>query len=59
MNISDRLDRIERIVAAHMEESGEIRTDLKWVKKSMWALIGALSTFIVTFAGLEAAKWIK
>lgn len=47
MNISDRLDRIERIVAGHMEESGSIRADLAWLKKATWACVGACLTFNV------------
>lgn len=34
------LKQIEKIMIQHLEESGEIRADLKWLKKSFWALAG-------------------
>ncbi len=37
----------------HLEESGQIRADLAWLKKSFWVLAGAGVTFNVTLvAGL-------
>lgn len=52
MTISERLDRVERILTTHMEESGGIRADLAWIKKAIWACVGACLTFnvgLVTF----------
>jgi hypothetical protein len=40
MKLSDRVDALEHAVVKHLEESGEIRADLKWLKKSFWALAG-------------------
>lgn len=43
-----RIDKLEdahaalaRVVSTHLEESGEIRTDLKWLKKFLWVVIGS------------------
>jgi hypothetical protein len=59
MTISDRLDRVERILAQHLEESGEMRNDIKWIKKTLWAFIGAMVTMSVTLSGVLAAHWLK
>lgn len=40
MRTSDRLERLEGTVQKHLEESGEIRADLKWLKKFMWFVLG-------------------
>ncbi len=40
MKISDRMDHLEALVSKHLEESGEIRADLKWLKKVMWFVLG-------------------
>ena len=49
--INKRLEMIEQIVAKHLEESGEIRSDLKWLKRSFWALFGAGLTFGTIMVG--------
>lgn len=41
MKLSDRMDHLEGLVAKHLEESGEIRADLKWLKKFMWWVLSA------------------
>jgi hypothetical protein len=41
------MDRIEAAVEKHFEESGEIRADLKWLKKSFWALVALVVSAIV------------
>lgn len=46
MNLNKRVDNLQAAFEKHLEESGEIRTDLKWLKKSYWALVG-----VVTLAG--------
>lgn len=33
----------------HLEESGEIRNDLVWIKKAFWTLAAAGITFNVSF----------
>lgn len=40
MKLSDRVDHMEKILEAHLIESGEIRSDLKWLKRSFWSLVG-------------------
>ena len=47
MKLSDRLDHLEAVVAKHLEESGEIKADLKWLKKFMWFVIGTPITMEV------------
>lgn len=47
MKLSDRVDRIELAVEKHFEESGEIRADLKWLKKSFWVLVGLVASAII------------
>lgn len=37
-------DKLEK----HLEESGEIRNDLQWLKKAFWTLAGTGLTFNVT-----------
>lgn len=40
MNLSKRLDKLEAAFITHLMESGEIRADLKWLKKAFWTLTG-------------------
>lgn len=40
-----KLKQIEDLLIAHLQESGEIRSDLKWLKKAFWVLAGAVVTF--------------
>jgi hypothetical protein len=49
MKLSDKVDKLESALVKHLEESGEIRSDLKWLKKGYWALIGLMTAF----AGVE------
>jgi tetrahydromethanopterin S-methyltransferase subunit G len=39
-----RLDQMEAKLEKHLEESGEIRTDLAWIKRLMFAAIGLACT---------------
>lgn len=39
MKLSDRIEHLEGVVTKHLEESGEIRADLKWLKKFMWFVL--------------------
>jgi hypothetical protein len=39
-----RLDAMEIKIEKHLEESGEIRTDLAWIKRLMFAAIGLACT---------------
>jgi hypothetical protein len=46
MKLSDRVDAIERAVIKHLEESGEIRGDIKWLKHAFWAMVGLLPVLL-------------
>jgi hypothetical protein len=50
-SLDKRMTKLEEAVATHLEESGSIRADLKWLKKLMWFVLG--SPFV-----LEAAKHV-
>lgn len=55
MNLSKRVDRLEGLFEEHIKESGEIRSDLKWLKGAFWALV-ALGTAMAgafTTVGME------
>ena len=41
MKIIDRIEHLEGIVTKHLEESGEIRNDLKWLKKGLWFVLAS------------------
>ena len=47
MKLSDRMDSLEKAIITHLEESGEIRSDLKWLKKSFYVLGGLIVSAIV------------
>lgn len=36
-----RLKDLESLLVQHLQESGEIRSDLNWLKKAFWALATA------------------
>lgn len=44
-SLSKRVNHLEETVTDHLIESGEIRADLKWLKKFMWFVLG--SPFLV------------
>lgn len=50
-SLDKRMTKLEDTVEKHLIESGEIRGDLKWLKKFMWFVLGS------PFA-LEIAKHI-
>jgi hypothetical protein len=50
-SIDKRVTSLEKTVEAHLIESGEIRGDLKWLKKLTWFVLG--SPFLI-----EAAKHV-
>lgn len=39
-----RLTKLEDMFIQHLAESGEIRGDLKWLKKAFWTLTGLGTT---------------
>lgn len=47
MSNKDLLE-LRKKLEEHLEESGEIRADLKWLKKAFWTLAGAGVTFNVS-----------
>lgn len=49
-SLDKRVSKLEDVVEDHLIESGEIRGDLKWLKKFMWFVLG--SPFL-----LELAKY--
>jgi hypothetical protein len=40
MTLSKRMDKLEEIVMKHLTESGEIRADIKWLKRAVYWMIG-------------------
>jgi hypothetical protein len=50
-SLDKRMTTLEKAVTDHLVESGGIRSDLKWLKKLMWFVLG--SPFV-----LEAVKHI-
>jgi hypothetical protein len=50
-SLDKRMTKLEETVEKHLVESGEIRGDLKWLKKITWFVLG--SPFII-----EAVKHI-
>jgi len=36
-----RLSKLEDAIIKHLEESGEIRSDLRWLKKAFWFLVAS------------------
>jgi len=44
-SLDKRVTNLEKTVETHLIESGEIRGDLKWLKKITWFVLG--SPFII------------
>ncbi len=42
-----KLKDLEGLLVQHLQESGEIRADLKWLKKAFWTLTTAGISFNV------------
>ena len=40
MTLSKRMDKLEEVVTRHLTESGEIRSDIKWLKKAVYWMVG-------------------
>ncbi len=40
-SVDKRLTSLEKTVETHLIESGEIRGDLKWLKKMVWFVLGS------------------
>jgi ribosomal silencing factor RsfS len=43
-----RVSHLEEQVEKHLEEAGEVREALKWLKKSHWVLVGTVLSAIAT-----------
>jgi hypothetical protein len=43
-SVTDRVTKLEEAFTTHLVESGEIRADLAWVKKAIWAGVAAGGT---------------
>jgi NTP pyrophosphatase (non-canonical NTP hydrolase) len=46
-----RIRHIESQVETHLEEAGEVREALRWLKKSHWVLVATVLTAIATEVG--------
>jgi len=42
------LKQVEALLVKHLEESGEIRTDIKWLKRAFWTLVTLAGTDFVS-----------
>lgn len=40
-SLDKRMTKLEETVTKHLEESGEIRADLKWLKKFLWFVLSS------------------
>lgn len=43
------VNELKKSLETHLQESGEIRTDLKWLKRAFWTLAAGGVTFNLTF----------
>lgn len=54
-SLDKRLTKLEDVFMQHLTESGEIRGDLKWLKRSVWTLVG----LFITVAGFTIEEVIR
>lgn len=40
-SLDKRITSLEKALETHLIESGEIRGDLKWLKKAIWFILGS------------------
>lgn len=53
-----KLRELEALLMAHLQESGEIRADLRWLKRAFWTLAAGGVTLNVSFiATLLSRLW--
>ena len=57
--INKRLDKLEKQLEDHLIESGEIRSDLKWLKKAFWVLATGGVTFNIIIVGYVVNHLLK
>lgn len=48
-SLDKRLSKLEDAFIQHLTESGEIRSDLKWLKRAFWTLAGLGVTLAGSF----------
>lgn len=46
-SLDKRITKLEDMFLQHLAESGEIRGDLKWLKKAFWTLASLVGTGFV------------
>jgi hypothetical protein len=46
-----RMEKLEETMLTHLIESGEIRSDLKWLKRAFWTIAGTGFTFATVMIG--------
>ena len=51
MSMEKRMTVLEKTLESHLIESGEIRSDLSWLKKAFWTLTAAALTFVTVVVG--------
>lgn len=44
-SLDKRLTKLEDAFIQHLTESGEIRSDLKWLKRAFWTIAGLIGTW--------------
>lgn len=54
-SLDKRLTKLEDAFLIHLAESGEIRSDLKWLKRAFWALAG-LGTTVAGYLITDAIR---
>lgn len=50
-SLDKRLTKLEDAFTIHLTESGEIRADLKWLRKAFWTLAGLGVTVVGAVTG--------
>lgn len=51
MSLQTRVTKLEETLEKHLIESGEIRSDLSWLKKAFWTLTASVLTFGTVLIG--------
>jgi hypothetical protein len=57
--IEIRLTKLEEALEQHLRESGEIRTDLAWIKKAMWVAVPLIASVPFTLLVTIIAYLLK
>lgn len=51
MSLNSRVTALEKTLEKHLIESGEIRSDLRWLKRAFWTIASGIITFCVIASG--------